>query len=115
VSNPNVNGNSTSTAPGRVLLSTDSGASFAPVTMPGSDTDWRAIAMSADGDKMAAAAGDFQLNPGTGLLYTSQGDRTSIGSTGSITGGQNDSVTLQYLGNGQWSVPASTGGPFTIQ
>jgi hypothetical protein len=115
VSNPNTNGTSTSTVPGRVLLSTDSGATFAPVSMPGTDTDWRAIAMSSDGDKIAAAAGDFQLNPGTGQLYTSQGDRTSIGSTGSITGGQNDSVTLKYLGNGQWSVPASTGGPFTIQ
>ena len=112
VSNPN----SGSTTPaGRVLLSTDGGATFAPVTMPGTDTDWRAIAMSSDGDKIAAAAGNFAATPGTGQLYTSQGDRTSIGSTGSITGGQNDSVTLKYLGNGQWSVPASTGGPFTIQ
>jgi hypothetical protein len=114
VSNPNTL-NSSSTAPGRVLLSTDGGATFAPVTMPGSDTDWRAIAMSSDGDKMAAAAGNFEATPGTGQLYTSQGDRTSIGSAGSITGGQNDSVTLRYLGDGQWSVPASTGGPFTIQ
>jgi hypothetical protein len=115
VSNPNTNGNSTSTATGRVLLSTDSGATFAQVTMPGTDTDWRATAMSSDGDKMAAAAGSFETVATAGQLYTSQGDRTSIGSTGSITGGQNDSVTLKYLGNGQWSVPASSGGPFTIQ
>jgi hypothetical protein len=112
VSNPN--SGSTATATGRVLLSTNSGTSFAPVTMPGTNTDWRTIAMSSDGNKMAAAAGNF-ASSSTGQLYTSQGNRTSIGTAGSIAGGQNDSVTLTYLGSGKWSVQASAGGPFTIR
>lgn len=115
LSNPN--SNSPATGNGQVLLSTDSGATFAPLTMPGSDTDWRAIAMSSDGDKMATAAGNFlATSPAdTGQLYTSLGNRTSFGSLGSITGGQKMSVQVKYLGNGQWSIPASTGGPFTIK
>ncbi|MGZ5848436.1 MAG: WD40/YVTN/BNR-like repeat-containing protein, partial [Ramlibacter sp.] len=47
----------TGATPGRVLLSTDGGASFVPLAMPGSDTDWRAIAMSADASRFAVAAG----------------------------------------------------------
>jgi photosystem II stability/assembly factor-like uncharacterized protein len=69
VSNPN--SGSPATDPGQVLLSTDGGATFAPVVMPGTDTDWRAIAMSSDGTKMAAATGNFLGAPGTGQLYTS--------------------------------------------
>lgn len=105
---------STAAATGEVLMSTDSGATFTPVTMPGTDTDWRAIAMSADGNRMAAAAGRF-TGPTTGLLYTSKGNRTSIGTSGSITGGQGANVSLQYLGNNQWSVTSSAGGPFSIK
>jgi hypothetical protein len=105
----------TTAAPtGRVLTSTDGGATFTAVTMPGTDTDWRAIAMSADGNKMATAAGRF-TTPATGQLYTTQGNRTSIGTAGSITGGQGGNVTLQYLGNSQWSVTSSAGGPFSIK
>ncbi|AMO24573.1 hypothetical protein GCM10027034_11350 [Ramlibacter solisilvae] len=104
----------TTTTPGRVVMSTDSGATFAPLTMPAGATNWRTIAMSADGAKLAAATGLFF--PATpGQLYTSQGNRTSVGTGGGITGHQNDSVTLQFLGNGQWSVQSNTGGPFTIR
>jgi photosystem II stability/assembly factor-like uncharacterized protein len=54
---------------GRVLLSLDGGATFSRVTIAGGDTDWRAIAMSSAGDRVAAAAGGF--NTGTsGKLYT---------------------------------------------
>jgi photosystem II stability/assembly factor-like uncharacterized protein len=54
---------------GRVLMSFDGGSTFAQVPMPGSDTDWRAIAMSATGDHVAAATGAFNTGS-TGLLYT---------------------------------------------
>lgn len=101
-------------ATGRIVMSTNGGTTFTPVTMPGTNTDWRAIAMSADGDKMATAAGRF-TGPTTGLLYTSLGNRTSIGTGGSITGGQGANVSLQYLGNNQWSVTSSAGGPFSIK
>ncbi|HSW19628.1 MAG TPA: sialidase family protein [Ramlibacter sp.] len=109
-SNANVGG-----AAGRVLLSTDAGATFTPTTITGAaDTDWRAIAMSADGNKLAVAAGRF-LGPVTGQLYTSLGNRTSSGVLGSITGLQNSSVQLQYLGDGRFSIIQSSGGPFSIR
>lgn len=53
---------------GRVVISFDGGATFAQVPMPGGDTDWRAIAMSAAGDRVAAATGAFNTGS-TGLLY----------------------------------------------
>ncbi|MDB5745005.1 MAG: hypothetical protein JWR68_3320 [Polaromonas sp.] len=97
---------------GSVQLSRDGGATFAPVAMPGTQTNWRAIAMSADANKFIVAAGTFtQL---AGQLYTSLGNRTSFGS-GSIGGGQNDSVEVRYEGNARYSVRTSAGGPFTIR
>jgi hypothetical protein len=97
-----------------VVLSSDGGATFSTLTMPGTDTDWRAIAMSADATRMAAATGRFVAST-VGQLYTSQGGRTSTGTGGAIVGNQNAGVTLKYLGNGAWSVQASSGGPFTIR
>ncbi|WP_158307828.1 WD40/YVTN/BNR-like repeat-containing protein [Ramlibacter tataouinensis] len=60
---------------GDVLLSQDAGATFAPLALPGTDTNWRAMALSADGQSIAVAAG----SPGgaSGALYTSTGHRTS--------------------------------------
>ena len=110
------NANSTTggaAATGRVVQSTDGGATFTVVTMPGINTDWRAAAMAADGNKIAVANGRFTAT--VGQLYTTQGNRTSIGTSGSITGGQGGNVTLQYLGNSQWSVSNSTGGAFSIK
>jgi hypothetical protein len=117
ISNPNpspdVPADTVPRASGRVLRSTDGGASFSTLTLPGNDTDWRAIAMSADGNKLAAATGYYGGVPGQ--LYTSLGNRTSVGTSGSVTGGQSYTIRVQYLGNGQFSVPSSTGGAFTIQ
>jgi photosystem II stability/assembly factor-like uncharacterized protein len=56
-------------SPGGALRSTDGGASFSRMGMPTSDTDWRAIAMSAAGDSIAAEAGGFNTQS-TGMLYT---------------------------------------------
>jgi hypothetical protein len=111
--NPNQSPDTVARASGRVLRSTNGGASFSTLAMPGSDTDWRAIAMSADGNKLAAATGYWGGVPGQ--LYTSLGNRTSFGTFGSVTGGQNYRITVQYLGNGQFSVPASSGGAFSIK
>jgi hypothetical protein len=106
----NLSGGST----GRVLRSTDGGTSFTEVAMPGLDTNWRAIAMSSDGNKLAVAAGLFS-GPTTGQLYTSLGNRTEMGTLGSITGGQGLSAELEYIGNGQFRVRSSGGGTFSIQ
>jgi hypothetical protein len=111
--NPDVPAETVARASGRVLRSTDGGATFGALAMPGSDSNWRAMAMSSDGNKLAAATGYYGGVPGQ--LYTSLGNRTSIGTFGSITGSQNYTIRLQYLGNGQFSVPASAGGAFTIQ
>jgi hypothetical protein len=69
--------------------------------------------MSADATTFAVAAGTFLA--ATGQLYTSMGNRTSYGALGSIAGGQNDSVEVEYIGNGKFNVRGSAGGPFAIQ
>jgi hypothetical protein len=61
----------TGSTQGRIMWSNDGGASFTALAMPGSNTNWRAIGMSAAGDRMAAAAGGFDTQS-TGLLYTAQ-------------------------------------------
>jgi hypothetical protein len=98
---------------GSVQVSRDGGASFAPLTMPGTDTNWRAFGMAADGNTFAVAAGTFLAT--YGQLYVSQGNRTTYGALGAITGGQNDSVEVEYIGNGKFNVRGSAGGPFSIQ
>jgi hypothetical protein len=116
VSNPNPNPppGTVARAGGRVLRSTDGGATFAPITLPGSDTNWRAVAMSSDGNKLAVAAGLFD-GAVPGQLYTSLGNRTSVGTLGAITGGQGQTAVLTYLGDGQFSVTGSSGGAFAIR
>lgn len=106
-------------ATGRVLRSTDGGVTFTAVAMPGVETNWRAIAMSSDGNRLAAAIGLFQTAD-PGRLYTSQGNRTSAGSLGSFTGGQGLTAEFTYLGKDlfgidQFSVTNSSGGAFQIQ
>lgn len=98
---------------GSVQISRDGGASFAVVSPPGQDRNWRALAMSGDGHQFVVAAG----TPGsaTGQLYTSLGNRTSIGAAGSIVGGANDFVELEFLGNARFKVRAFDGRPFTIR
>lgn len=100
-------------ATGRVLRSTDGGATFAELDLPGAETNWRAVATSYDGNKLAVAAGTFGTV--TGQLYTSLGNRTEMGTLGSITGGQGQTAELEYVGNGQFRVRSSAGGAFTIQ
>ena len=102
------------TTPGRVVISTDAGPGFAALTLPGTDTDWRALAMASDATRIAVAAGRFTTSA-AGQLYTTSGGRTSTGAAGSVVGNQNASVTLRYLGNGVWSVQAAAGGPFTVR
>jgi hypothetical protein len=117
VSNPNPTAppGTPARATGQVLRSMDGGATFAPVTtMPGADTNWRAIAMSSDGNKLAVAAGLF-LPSTPGQLYTSLGNRTEAGASGSVTGGQGMTAEFEYVGNGRYQVKSSSGGTFTIQ
>jgi hypothetical protein len=98
---------------GAVYLSTDGGATFAAMPMPGTDDNWRAVAMSTDGNMLIAGTGRFTST--NGQLYTSRSNRTMTGTLGSITGGQGNNVQLQYLGDGKFRVLNSAGGAFSIR
>ena len=63
--------------------------------------------MSSDGNQYVAAS--------AGTIYTSLGNRTSIGLRGSIEGGANDFVEVEYLGKARFKVRSFQGGPFTIR
>jgi hypothetical protein len=54
---------------GSVQLSRDGGATFSAVAMPGTETNWRAVALSSDATTMVVAAGTFGVE--VGQLYTS--------------------------------------------
>ncbi len=74
----------------RVYTSSDSGVTWAPRT---SARNWQAVATSADGRRLVAAENG-------GQLYTSPGDRTTVGPDGWLAGAQFDAITLQYVGGG---------------
>lgn len=99
----------TGTTPGQVVRSTDAGATFQALTMPAGTTDWRAVAMSFEGDRLAVAAGFFATNE-TGPLYLSAGSRTTAGTAGGIGGGgAGETLQVRYLGFGTFDIPAATG------
>ena len=99
----------TGATPGQVFRSTDGGATFAPLTMPAGSTDWRAVAMSADGNRLAVAAGFF-LTREAGPLLLSSGSRTTLGATGAIGGGgAGETLQLRYVGNGTFRIVQATG------
>ncbi|WP_205960466.1 sialidase family protein [Ramlibacter henchirensis] len=70
-----VSNNNVGAGTGQVLLSTDGGATFAPLAITGAtETDWRAVTMDAAGTRMAVAAGRF-LDNSKGQIYLSTGSR----------------------------------------
>jgi hypothetical protein len=98
---------------GSVQVSRDGGGSFTALSLPGQDRNWRAFSMAGDGNQFVVAAGTS--GSVAGQLYTSLGNRTSIGTAGFIGGGINDFVELEYLGNARFKIRAFDGGPFTIR
>jgi hypothetical protein len=104
----------TAATTGSVQLSRDGGATFSPVTMPGTDTNWRAIAMAEDANLFIVASGTFGST--NGQLYTSLGNRTSYATVpGSVTGGPGAYVEVEYVGGNRWNVRTSSAGPFTVR
>ncbi|TFZ01170.1 exo-alpha-sialidase [Ramlibacter rhizophilus] len=71
------------------------------------------VAMSFDGNNMLV--GDAGPNGSGGLLYTSRGNRTSLGPVGSLAAAQAASIELRYEGDGRFSVLRQSGGPFSIR
>jgi photosystem II stability/assembly factor-like uncharacterized protein len=74
---------------------------------------YRGVSLSSDGNWIVV--GDYGANGTGGRLYTSQGNRTSGGTVGSISGGPGQTVEVTYQGNGRFTVTNYTGGPFTIR
>lgn len=83
---------------GRLYTSIDSGLTWTPRE---SDRHWRSVASSADGTKLAAATN-------YGGVFTSA-LTTTRGTSGSISGGQYDSIEVQCLGNDTFTVLSHEG------
>ena len=84
---------------GRLLVSTNSGATW---TERATRNWWRGAAVSADGNRLVGAVN-------VGQIYVSTSNRSSYGTTGSITGGQTNELTLRYLGDGLFDVTSASG------
>ncbi|WP_427912541.1 hypothetical protein ACPWT1_18190 [Ramlibacter sp. MMS24-I3-19] len=63
---------------------------------------YRGVSLSSDGNWIVV--GDNGLDGAGGRLYTSQGNRTSGGTLGSITGGAGQMVEVTYQGNGRFTI-----------
>ncbi|NVM86457.1 hypothetical protein FHT32_000080 [Variovorax sp. SG517] len=79
------------TSGGRLYESSDSGQTWRATSDAGA---WTAVASSADGVKVAAAKSGSAIQLGT------RRTSTTLGTAGSISGGQQDSLELQYVGGG---------------
>ena len=93
---------------GQIYTSSDSGVNWAPTSGPQAAPtgNWTSVASSADGSKLVAGAVFDRI-------YTSTAT-TTVGTTGSISGGPSDAIELQYVGNGMFTV-LSHSGSLTIQ
>jgi photosystem II stability/assembly factor-like uncharacterized protein len=84
--------------PGAIYVSTDSGRTW---NRMGERRYWQSVAISSDGNKIVAAE---QL----GFIYTFK-CTTTVGTSGSISGGQYETVELQYMGNDLFNVLSYSG------
>jgi len=103
--------------PGYIFVSRDRGASF-PSWYGGDGNGlnlfWQGVSLSYDGNWITAVDNGAP-GAGGGKVYTTSGNRTSGGTLGSITGGQNRMVEVTYQGNGRFTVTGQAGGPFSIR
>jgi len=79
------------TSGGRIYESSDSGRTWRVTSDAGA---WTAVASSADGMKVAAAKSGSTIQLGTRRAST------TLGTAGSVSGGQQDALELQYAGGG---------------
>jgi len=88
---------------GFVFTSFDFGVTWTQANVEGGlNGEWLAAASSSSGSRLLVA------DTNTGNVFTSLGDQTTPGTAGSLSGGQNDSVELQYVGDGVFIVLAFT-------
>ncbi|MBL0419970.1 hypothetical protein JI739_06385 [Ramlibacter sp. AW1] len=101
---------------GQVVMAEGGTDTFTALPAPGTDDNWRSVALSADGNRLVAVTGGaVGAAPVPGRLHLSAGNRTSIGTLGSIAADAGDMVQLEYLGAGRFQVREASGGPFTIR
>jgi hypothetical protein len=93
----------TISAGGQIYASTDAGVTWTPRD---SARWWQGVASSSDGTKLVAVTYGSQI-------YTSS-PNTSVGTAGSISGGQYDAIELQCIGNNTFTV-LSNEGYLTVQ
>jgi photosystem II stability/assembly factor-like uncharacterized protein len=88
------------------VASTDAGSTWSLV----GTTNAHNVALSASG--LTAYASTYN-----GLIWKAVANRTTVGTAGYLAGSQNDAVTLQYVGGGEFIVLtyANNSGRFTIQ
>jgi hypothetical protein len=85
---------------GKLLVSSNSGATWTERATP--NKWWRGAAVSADGNRLVGAVN-------VGQIYVSTSNRTTYGTTGSVTGGPTNDLTLRYLGDGLFDVTGTSG------
>lgn len=78
------------------------------------DLWWRGISLSYDGNWITAVD-NGDPSGGGGKVFTTTGNRTSGGTLGSITGGQNQMIEVTYQGSGRFTITGQAGGPFAIR
>ncbi len=81
---------------GQIYTSTDSGTTW---TAQATNANWTSVASSSDGTKLVAADGQ---------IWTST-PNTTVGTAGSISGGQYDAIELQFIGNNTFDVLSHEG------
>ena len=99
---------------GPLYTSANAGVTWTPLTAAGSKL-WSAITLSPDGTHLATSI--FGPVAGSRFVYTAtygNPGTTTTGTAGSISGGPNDALQLQYLNSGQFGVLSSFGA-FVIQ
>jgi len=83
---------------GQIYTSADSGVTWTAVATA---LNWTSVASSSDGDKLVAGV----LG---GQIYTST-PKTTAGTAGSISGGQYDTISLQYVGGNIFTILSHEG------
>lgn len=90
---------------GKLLVSTNFGATW---TERATRNWWRGAAVSADGNRLIGAVN-------VGQIFVSTSNRSSYGTTGSITGGQTNELTLRYMGDGLFDVTSASGAGYVTR
>lgn len=91
---------------GKMLVSTNAGATWTERATP--NKWWRGAAVSADGNRLVGAVN-------VGQIFVSTSNRSSYGTTGSVTGGQTNEITLRYLGDGLFDVTSASGAGYVTR